>query len=286
MKIKHLITTSVLALVGVGLTQTSVSAQSASEGDLLLGFRINNSSDTDTTGLTNNLEVDLGTAAYFTNLEGTGDVVNLNVGTGVVNPDSIGNLTPGTAGGTGGLSVTDLQNIYGNGTTNGALWSSRSDLVFGIAGTNGLPSKESFLTTPGTTALPVGGSEGFYASIQNLYSGIGGGTAGTGTTAGDVSTGQGTSWSKELVVGTNNDFGTGYVIEGGVSSSGATSLELFDITKTKSTEVGTFVLGSNGSFNFDATGTPVTTPEPSTSVMFGLSAVALLFMRRRLMMKA
>jgi hypothetical protein len=271
MKIKNLIMTTVLALAGAALIETSASAQViTSTGDLVLGFQI---TDNAGTGATTDLEVDLGAYSNFTTLEGSGSVLNLNVG-GVV--DS----------GLGGLSATDLSSTYGAG------WNSRTDLTWSVFGTRGNPSKESFLSSPSgatlndETSTPLGNLSGKMGTVVTNLNGQAQ-TANSATASTALQTSTVGSYTFQIT-GNNaftSDWNNGGSVGGtqqGVSSAGATSLELFDLTNHSSStpgiEVGTFTLGSNGSLTFTATSA---VPEPSTYALMGVGAFMLMLVMRR-----
>ena len=277
MKLKNMQMTAVLALVGTAFIETSASAQSASTGDLILGFRIN---DSTTPGNTTNLEVDLGAYTNYTNLEGTGTVEQLNVGAG----NYVG------VNGAGGLSVTDLQNAFGNGTSN-PLWNTRSDLIWGVAGSRGSPSNETFLTS--TSTLFDNTTLGVAVPVTALYNGFGNVTlTGNSTTAGTIATSTAGGWTYQVTNNggnaAGNDFATGLNLEQGVSSTGTETLNLYDLTKhpstTAATLVGTFNLASNGTFTFDAT--PAAVPEPSAYALGICAMLLFLVLKRRSAIKA
>ena len=116
MKMNKFITTVALVLASVTLIQGTAKAQSASPGDLILGFQTGSSSDT---GNSTNVEVDLGQYSLYTAAAMTdaGTIINLS----------------------SDLSVSDLS-VYG---------SSPTDLFFGVIGTNGTTSstRDIFITS-------------------------------------------------------------------------------------------------------------------------------------------
>ena len=266
MKLKKIITTAALALVGAALIETSASAQTFNQGDLILGFQTSSG-----TGSSDNLEVDLGSYITYINAAtaDNGTVIDLNVGQAL---------------GTGGLSVTDLNNTYGSS------WSSNGSLTFNVAGTPGTGTKESLVTSTkvgGATENSTGNGSGLITGEYSTGLHITPSPALVSTSAYVLPNNVAGSFTYQV---TNNgqattDYSLGYNTQEGVTGANNT-ISLYELVNhsgstTKGTLLGVFDLTSSGGLTFDAIGTAAV-PEPSTYALFGLGALALVLMRRRM----
>lgn len=228
-------------------------------GDLSLDFRA-----TGGNGAGTNLEVDLGQFTQFLNAT-PGQIINLS--------------------GVNGLSVTDLQQTYGDGTTNNAAWDTRTDLLWSVAGStynhiiNGVPRYTFFITAPADFSNAAQNTSSAQAINTQIGALSGYAQTGNSTVSGRVPVGDSGSYSTEL--GNSGPYGTtqfGGTIETNANTSGGPAMiDLFESKpdasgNTNAVDLGTFELFSNGNFEFVA---PGSVPEPSTWAAGALAAVAL-----------
>jgi len=273
MKIHKLLTASALFVTctaGAFLSGTAQGAVSSTTGDLILAFRSNNN----TTAI--NLEVDLGPATSFLSVP-AGQTIQLNLGGAYY-------------GSTGGLSDKDLQIQYGDGSTDSS-WNSRSDLVWSVAGTNGAAGGDTlYATFPGSANNRASSSTQSTPAnrITTEYSTLSGQASLTSPQAAAISSSQSGSYSVQIRNGNPGTFSKDYnyftpTTETGVVSSGTATSAFYALPAGSgaATDLGTFALGSNGTFTYTA----AAVPEPSTFAAIGLGAGILLLARRRASLK-
>jgi len=265
-----------MALALAAVLGTSAYAQTASPGDVLIGF------DQQNGVATNDYVVDLGPVTQFTNA---------------------------TSPLTFSLSASDLSNTFGstwasNSQTNLVQWG-----VIGASNTTGTLTLGSttfvantlFYTvgelTPGTqSTAPLdkssSGQNGINGNITKNFENGSGGFDGSAETAGSTSAlqavdqthGATNSWDYEI--STKGDFGIGTNIQQPLSGTGTgptdSVLDLYESvpgsTTTPATYLGDFSLGSNGTLTFDSA---AAIPEPSTYSLLGLGAMFLIWNLRR-----
>lgn len=267
---KKLIISAAFALASAALVGTSASAAVFNDGDLLLNFRLSNSTSSP------DLEIDLGAASSFSFTQ------NNNVFS------TLGN---------------DLGTVFG---TN---WNQNTNLVYSLVSYNST-SGNFYVSDPGNStnlstsiAANAGKVDGLYSESSALT-----GDTALGSGAYKIVLSQ-TSPSSvndpfqytDVLLNVNSDNGpTPYGAtnqydfltfnsEQNVTKTGTamnSSLDLYEMTPgaggrnpvpATSTDLGTFTLESNGTLVYGVV------PEPSTYALFGLGAVALLFARRRFM---
>jgi len=242
---KHLIIASAVLLSIAPLAKSDVTI---SQGDLLLSFRITDSTDI-LGGVagngTKNLEIGLGAATNYT----SGSYFTFSLG-------------------------ADLSALFGSS------WNQASTLVWSISGDNA--SKALWATSPNSNVWnrAARSYQTTVASEIDLeYTGLNGQTAtGTGVNGAVVDATQ--SYSYTSNIGTNGDYGyTSFSggIEAGVTNSGATSADLYYLAPGSGagTDRGTFSLDSSGVLTFG------TVPEPSTYALAAIGAVGLALIARR-----
>jgi len=247
MKIRN--RTSILlaaALAGLLPAVSQAATTSANPNDLLLGFRVSGG-----TGQTTALLVNLGQVSVFASAT-AGSTFTLN----------IGNL------------AADLNAFYGSD------WANRSDLFWGVVGTNESASPRLYATRdssqPGWGSLPLDELNATSGAITSVIYGTNGYHNKNSTTNSNVAvaqTGAGgaQSWIQQ-VAGNPLDFGAWSSIETSVGGDG--TLSLYRVTETSSTFLGTFALANSGALTFTAV------PEPSAALL-GLAGTSLLALRRR-----
>jgi len=246
---KHLI----VALAGLLSIASSAKSDtvSSAQGDLILAFRITDSTDI-LGGIsgngTKNLEIDLGSG-------GTALSSNFTLSLG-----------------------TDLTALYGSS------WNTASTLVWSVSGDTA--TKTLWATSPnGTVWLRRTSTlqNSAATKITPLYSDLNGQTTtGTGINGAIIDASTDTS-SYTAKVGTNGNYGYTYFsggIEAGVSSTGATSADIYYLPyvasgSTPGTDKGTFSLASDGTLTFLAV------PEPSTYALASIGLFSLVVMARR-----
>jgi MYXO-CTERM domain-containing protein len=253
MKLKKIILSTAFVVAGTALFQTAAKAQSATAGDLILGFQ------TTGTGSATNLETDLGAYTGFEGLA-PGTVINLTTGSNTA--------------GYGAFSLSDLTATYG---------ATPASLFFGAAADNQVLNNDVVLTDASTPTEHVNQSTAFN-NITNMPNAFDNGTQGAvGSTdslvAAPFTTGNGTYEGTALVAGTyNNGFSN---TQAQFSSSGTETLNVYDIPESDDshaiTDLGYLTLTSAGTLTFTAA------PEPSTSTyaLFGLGALAMVLAIRR-----
>ncbi|MDD5348926.1 MAG: PEP-CTERM sorting domain-containing protein [Chthoniobacteraceae bacterium] len=270
MKIKNILMTAAIALVGVA----SAHADSYQRGDLLLAFR----APTGTTGADINFVIDLGAATDFRNLTGTLQLANVG---------------------------SQLASIYGsdwNSRTDLSWGVVSTDAKTGSA-VNGDPAKTSYISLAeasfGTHSDDPTFGSGARSTIStqvyafsDAFAASAGANATTGISMGSSTTG---SWSYYYDDSQNMtySFGSGISFEGAVGNGVDTSdaaLDLFRILNTTSganptgtvglgSYEGSFTLSNNGQISF--TDNLQAVPEPSTYAMLGVGAVAAFGVMRR-----
>lgn len=261
--------TTKLTALGAIFTALSLTAGIAQNvttnpyGDLSLDFRA-----TGGTGAGTNLEVDLGQFSQF--LDATpGQIINLS--------------------GINGLSVTDLQQTYGDGTTNNSAWDTRTDLLWSVAGSSynhilsdssgSIPRYSFFITA----TAPFSNAPQNTASAQNINTQINSlssyAQTASSTVSGKVPVGDPGSYSTEL--GNAGPYGTtqfGQIERNANTSGGPATIDLYysiadPSGNSMARDLGTFELFSNGNFEFVAAAAAV--PEPSTWAMMAVGALML-----------
>jgi len=247
---KKLIISTGLALAGLLLSHTPAQAQA---GDLILGFQ--------DSLVSNDLETNLGTVASFLALEGTGDVIYLNVGST--------NTVPGSWG---ALSQSDLTTLFAGNLSN-------SSLFWGVAGT-GSANNELVITDP--SGVPgVNHSQGSpHGAINTLASDFTNySTTGGGSTDIEPANGGAGAWGAEAT--SNGKFGGLVDVQTLFPSTGSVDLNLYDVVQgSTGVLVGTFVMDSSGDLQFDAT---QAVPEPKTYVLLSVALVVMAVIIRRRM---
>jgi hypothetical protein len=265
-----------LILLGAGAQAATLTVPT--DGDVILGFIA-----TSGTGSASNLEVDLGSISQFTSAL----------------PGSTLTLTH--------LSPTDIQQIYGDGTTNNAAWNTRLDLTFGAIATTGRsatggtdaiwatlpeltpgtvwPHPYTFLTT-GQNALGISDIEPVANFMNSQQS-----TANSDFSLQADATLNG-SWTKQDHFLDDNihsfrifspvvDNAVGNVVPATPTSLAYAVSDFYEISPTvHSLDIGKFELFSDGTLKFVAT--PV--PEPSSIGLMGvgfLSLIGMVVLRRR-----
>jgi hypothetical protein len=250
MKMKKLITSMALVVVGAALFHTAANAQAV--GDLILGF--------EQTGSASNLEVDLGSINLFNTLA-AGTTINLTAGT--------------VTAGYGDLDPADITATYG---------SSPANLSFGVVGTVGASTKEIFVTDGAGTPNLVASNNSAESVISTLETSQGNGTPGALDSTDDVlSTSASGSWNKEG--GSSFKFGTAFDVQTLYSNSGTVDLNLYDMPQGSgsATELGTFELSSS---QLTFVTPPEAVPEPKTYVLISLASVVMVVMMRRRMIQS
>jgi hypothetical protein len=256
--------TTMLALTGAAflpMTVHAASSATAASGDFIMGFQTTSSN----TGGSFNLEVDLGSAASFVSLEGTGKTVNLTLGST-------------TAGYTGAFSLSDLTSTYG---------SSPAALFFGVEGSYGAPgSNETFISDTGMDTKTLTGNS-YAPKMQTVYAGFNitdDAAATAGSTDTIIASGATNSY-ETIAVGTTAHYSNTYAFTTQVqyTAGGSESLNLFDVAVNAApVKVGTLTL-DNGDLTFTGT---AAVPEPSTYAMMAAGLVFLVAFRRRLSLNA
>jgi hypothetical protein len=256
MKMNKLTPVALLAFAGAAFFTTSASAQFAN-GDLILAFQ------NGTTTSATDLEVNLGSSFNFS--QNDADVT--------------------------GLSVTDLQDIYGGGSSSNT-WNSVSGLKWTVVGTD--TTHDLFLADPNNTGtMPtILSTTTDSNNIARIYNADGTATANSSVSEELLATDT-TSYSNAIrnvdktfgsaTFTSDYNFFNKFSTQEQVSSTGS-SLDLYELSSTGATPVdlGTFTLGGNGVLSFKTDTVISEAPEPSTYMLLGLGAAALLFMRRRM----
>jgi len=245
---------------------------------LVIGFEA-----TSGTGQTTNIEVDLGSASNFTSAA-SGQIVNLG---------------------------SDLSTAYGS------TWNTRTDLAFGIVGSNGssgplfatssydqgnpppawTQKSGGFYGTPNSKITTLYGSSSITGSFGNstdvtILSDIGTQTSALGGTLQGISTVAGDTGSWSATKTSNSPFGMSWASTSGVvfttltdmnasSNPGTGEAELYKIAagSGNAMDLGTFTLGSDGILTFTGL---TAIPEPSTYAMIlGVFALGFVMLRRR-----
>jgi len=266
MKMNKLISTAaVLALIGLASVGTA-SAQSFSQGDLILSFRLNN-----VTSGGQNLEVDLGSAVSFNFAANNASIANLSADLNTVYGASWAtnsNLVYSVVAGTGSISGNQRQsnNIFISSPGNAL----PIDASTPAGGTTNEGVLNNLYTVSGATALTVGyeistNSSSSYTDVLTNYDAAQGGSA--YTTDYDYGLGSGFGGT-ESALGSSSDL----YEQAPISGHGSTSLP------ASSTDLGTFEVGTNGVVSFSA---PVAVPEPASYVLGGIAGVLFFILRRR-----
>ena len=239
---------ALLALAGISLGILPAGAATTSipaDNDLLLGIRASGGLGQETAYLVN-----LGQYSTYSSAA-PGSSFTL----------SLGNI------------AADLADIYGAG------WSTRTDLYWGIVGSNSsaspgvIASRESGL--PGWQALALDDRGFAKTAIQSvLFNGYAGkeSTANSDLAVAQTGVSGASSWLHQ-VSGTPLDFAVWSSIE--TSVGGGADLELYRIATSGVSNPGSFSLGSDGSITFNAI------PEPSVSLLAVAGVSALVAGRRR-----
>ena len=276
-----------LSFVGVLVMSMIVAGQSAkaaapvvtgSAGDLILGFR-------DTSGTNaNDLEVDLGQASQFATWASSSPGVTFNL-----------NLGGAVYGSNRGLSAADLRYVFGSGTSNSS-WNTLSTLVWSVAGKTGATSTTTlFATFPtgtvvnrasGTTQNTPGGRLSTLLSSLEGQPSLSGTNSGGSPEAAEIAADptSNTNYTGAIRGNATANKDYGYFTpstETNVVSTGFASLDLYEFAPSSTsgvpgTDLGTFNLGSDGTFTFTAEAVP----EPSTYAALVLGAGVLLFAGR------
>ncbi|MGC3989811.1 MAG: hypothetical protein QM796_09070 [Chthoniobacteraceae bacterium] len=261
--------TATLALSGLALAGTSAKASvTASDTDLILGFFSLNSS-TGAAAQADVLTIDLGAASQFYN------------------------ATPGSTFTLTGVTLADLQGIYGSNW-----FSNTSNLLYwGIVGTAGSATADGHAKA-GTVWSTIASSAGSRAAtsksvlqiqvghIQNLYSSLNGATATSNSaTATDDLTSDTNGYYQQDNIASSASFGNINPLVDNNNSTAVSGVEYSDLWelqqgtgltgKGTATRLGTFALNSSGVLTFTAA------PEPSTVTLAIGAGLAMLASRRR-----
>jgi len=258
---KKLTVTFALALLGAAVLNTAANAQSASQGDLILGFQATGSTDT-----AFDFESDLGQYTNFTLLT-AGTTVNLTAG-----------LT--TAGQTGAFKISDLTGLYGSDTIKGD--------ISGVVPND--PTHGLYITQSASASAPsLDPTNSAYSSIQAMANGFSQGSElGSAT---DISVAKNDNGVYSEEAGSSGNFGqfSSSKSQTTYSSTGTTVFDLYSAptgTTGSATEIGYFTL-YGASDTTDAGQLTYTAlagaPEPSTYAMMFLGLGALAFIMRRRM---
>lgn len=280
MKLKQILTTSCLAIVGaLLLSSTAQATLPYSNGDLIMGFR--------TTGASNPAGLNAPTGTdYEINL---GNAVTFMSGSGTINFANIG---------------ADLIAIFGAG------WNTRADLFWSISGVvqptvSGIPNNTLFATRPetsiGTMSIPWPRLSTFAsgAPANKMVSMAGAGfgyAAGTNATLNQLEStntvggliqnaGGGSSYASFQPGGANTTGATAFgVFSGGIegnfgAGTSGTALDLWELTPGSGDSFyqGTFHIDDAGNASYTAG----VVPEPSSIAILGAGTGLLGLLRRR-----
>ena len=264
---KKLILSTAFILASVAIAASSASAQNVSlqQNDLIMGFRV---TDSQGTGGTTNLELDLGQVTNFEGLA-AGTVLNLN-SSSVANP---------------GLNVQDLINTYGSN------WASRSDLVFGFFAANtdlNTGANTVAVSSPNNIGKPTDSFDlsGPAGQMISGYSNVAR-TANSSNTGTVSSTGASGNYSATVTATGDYNGSFSFNTENSVSSGSPAKSDLYSTTDANSdsnvgVDNGYFSLASDGTLKFTV---PAAVPEPSAYAL-GICAVLLFLVLRRRQMVA
>ena len=291
---KRLLTTAVLVLAGIALSAPPAKALTYTDGDLILGFNASGG-----TGSTVTYVVDLGSYTQFT-LGGvfhTGSLITFDASHTVsVNGGSV------SLNGIG----ADLLANFGDGSTNSS-WNTRTDLFFGVAGTQNLTGGAvtrytDFASKPETTdgtqttswpTINLSTASGASSKIGSAGATWAAGSATANVTVGSVQSSSSTGNPNNFAAyqpnanGGANGTQSFNTWNGGIEGVVGTSNNVLDLYQlspsTAGTYVGSFAVSSNGQLEFSSSAASFqAVPEPGSMALLSAGGIAVAaFLRRR-----